>query len=182
MENNEDGSIPKLSQLLTTQEIKKSNNINKITDKIYLGDDEGAKEFDYLRAEQIHYVLSFVANPPVYPEDMKINLMHINLEETLSINIITYTKQCISFIDNADKIFIHCTCGINRSPAIVIGYLMWKTHSNYDDVFNYVKQKRECIQPINPFIIQLKKFHTLLTKNNYNLDQVIVNTRTKSLK
>ena len=179
MENNEDGSIPKLEQLFTTEEIKKSNNINKITDKIYLGDEEGAKEFDYLQSENIHFVLSFIKNPPVYPKEMNINLMHIDLEETLTINIVNYLKKCINFIDKADKIYIHCNCGINRSPAIVIGYLMWKTHSTYDDVFNFVKQRRECIQPINPFIIQLKKFQILLKKNDYNIENVLMNSKTK---
>ena len=179
MENNEDGKIPKLEQLFTTEEIKKSKNINKITDKIYLGDEEGAKEFDYLKTENIHYVLSFIKNPPPYPEELNINLMHIDLEEALSINIVNYIKKCTNFIDKADKIFIHCTCGINRSAAIVIGYLMWKTHSTYDDVFNFVKQRRECIQPINPFIIQLHKFETLLKKNNYNLEKVLINSKSK---
>jgi hypothetical protein len=179
MENNEDGSLPKLEQLFTTEEIKKSKNINKITDKIYLGDEEGAKEFDYLKSENIHFVLSFIKNPPVYPKEMNINLMNIDLEETLNINIVNYLKKCINFIDNADKIYIHCTCGINRSAAIVIGYLMWKTHSTYDDVFNFVKQRRECVQPINPFIIQLKKFQILLKKNDYNIENVLMNTKTK---
>ena len=110
---------------------------------------------------------------------MNINLMNIDLEETLNINIVNYLKKCINFIDNADKIYIHCTCGINRSAAIVIGYLMWKTHSTYDDVFNFVKQRRECVQPINPFIIQLKKFQILLKKNDYNIENVLMNTKTK---
>ena len=105
--------------------------------------------------------------------------MHIDLEEALSINIVNYIKKCTNFIDKADKIFIHCTCGINRSAAIVIGYLMWKTHSTYDDVFNFVKQRRECIQPINPFIIQLHKFENLLKKNNYNLEKVLINSKSK---
>ena len=179
MENNENGCIPKLDNLLTTEEINKSNNINKITDKIYLGDEEGAKELDYFKTEQIHYVLSIVKNPPTHPEEMNIKLMHLDIDESLTTNISYYTKQCINFIENADKIYIHCTCGINRSAAVVIGYLMWKTHSDYDEVFNYVKQRRDYIQPINPFIVQLNKFHKLLKNNDYNLEKIVINKKTK---
>ena len=179
MENNENGEIPKLEELLTTEEIKQSNNISKITDKIYLGDEDGAKDFGFLKTEQIHNVLSIVPNPLKYPDDMNINLMHLDIEEKCISNIINYLKKCIKFIDNGDKIYVHCSCGINRSPAIIIGYLMWKTHSNYDDAFDYVKKRRDCIEPNNLFIMQLHKFQNLLKNNNYNLEKIIVNSKTK---
>ena len=179
MENNENGVVPKLEQLLTTTETNKSKNICKITDKIYLGDEEGALDFDFLKKEQIHNILSIIPNPPKYPEEMNINIMHLNIEESLKVNIISFLKQCIQFIDNADKIFVHCSCGVNRSSAIVIGYLMWKTHSSYDDVFEYVKQRRDCIEPSNLFVIQLHKFHNLLVNNNYNIERIQENPNIK---
>ena len=110
---------------------------------------------------------------------MNINLMQLEIEDNLKVNIITYLKQCINFIDNADKIYVHCSLGINRSPAIIIGYLMWKTHSSYDNVFEYVKKRRECIEPCNLFVIQLHKFHNLLINNNYNLQRIQVKSKTK---
>ena len=42
--------------------------------------------------------------------------------------------------------------GINRGPAIIIGYLMWKTHSSYDDAFEYVKKIRECQEEMKNII------------------------------
>ena len=174
MENNEDGAIPKLEDLLTEKETNISNNISKITDKIYLGDEEGASDLDYLKKEQIHYVLSIIPTPPKYPEDMNINVMHLNIEDNIKVNIVNYLQQCFKFIDNADKIYIHCTCGVNRGASIVIGYLMWKTHSSYDNVFEYVKQKRESIEPSTLFVIQLQKFHNLLINNHYNLEGIQV--------
>lgn len=179
MENNGDLNIPKLDQLLTTEEIHKSNNISKITDKIYLGDEEGATQFDFLKEENIHNIISIVPNPPQYPEDMKMNVMHLNIEDSLAINIIKYIKNSIDFIDKADKIYIHCNCGINRGPAIAIGYLIWKTHTSYNEVFDYVKKRRDCIELNTLFIIQLDKFHNLLEKNNYNLQKVEIKSKAK---
>jgi protein-tyrosine phosphatase len=68
---------------------------------------------------------------------------------------------------------------MNRSAAIVIGYLMWKTHSSYDDVFDYVKKRRECIELNNLFIMQLHKFQNLLKNNNYNIQKIEVNPKIK---
>ena len=179
MENNGEEAIPKLEQLLTTEEIKKSNNISKITDKIYLGNEEGTLDFDFLKTEQIHNVLSIIPNPPTYPEDMNINVMHLDIDESLTININYYIIKCIDFIDKADKIYVHCSCGVNRSPAIIIGYLMWKTHSSYGEVYDFVKKRRECIEPNNLFIIQLNKFQNLLKTNNYNIQKIEVNPKPK---
>ena len=36
-----------------------------------------------------------------------------------------FFKECIEFIENATKIYIHCMAGVSRSPTIVIAYLMW---------------------------------------------------------
>ena len=74
MKNNEDGNIQKLEKLLTSEEINYSNNISKITDKIYLGDEEGAKELDFFKTEGIHYILSIVKIPPTYPDNMNMKV------------------------------------------------------------------------------------------------------------
>ena len=92
---------------------------------------------------------------------MNIELKNLDMDQCPTINIIFYIKECAQFIDKADKIYIHCECGVNRSPAILIGYLMWKTHSSYDDVFEFVKKRRDCIELNNLFIIQLNKFQKL---------------------
>ena len=164
--------ILKLDELLTKKEIKKSNNIDKITDKIYLGDIEGATDFNYFKREQIHNVISIVNEPPEYPEEMKINQKSFKIEDRFNYNIIQYFKECIDFIENSDKIYIHCLFGISRSATIVIAYLMWKTHSNFEDTYNYIKKRRPKVEPNNGFISQLKQFETLLKNNNYKLENI----------
>ena len=66
MKNKEIGNKSKLNEILTKEEINKSKNINKITDKIYLGVDEGTKEWYFFKTEQIHYILSIVKKIPIY--------------------------------------------------------------------------------------------------------------------
>ena len=87
-------------------------------------------------------------------------------------NIIQYFKECIDFIENSDKIYIHCICGISRSTSIVIAYLMWKTHCSYYDAYFFVKNRRPFIDPNEGFIKQLEIFEDLLQKNNYDLNKI----------
>ena len=174
MSNNENNKIPKLKELLTQEKIANSTNIDKITDKIYLGCEEGAKEYDFFKTEKINYIISIKSDLTEYPEDMNMTCLNLISENCLVTGFFEHLQQCINFIEHSDKVFIHCSCGVDRSPTIVIGYLMWKTHSSYEEVYNYVKGIRNCIEPNNLFVIKLHKFGNLLKKNNYNLDDIIM--------
>ena len=172
MANKENENIPKLTELLTKEKIANSNNIDKITDKIYLGCEEGTKEFEFLKTEEIHNIISIIPEIINFPEEMNMKCLNFTAENCLVTGFFKSLKQCIEFIENSDKIFIHCSCGVDRSPTIIIGYLMWKTHSSYDEVFNYVKEKRNCIEPNNLSVIKLHKLDKLLKQNNYQLEKI----------
>ena len=90
-------------------------------------------------------------------------------------NIFKYFKECIDFIEKSNKIYIHCAAGASRSATIVIAYIMWKEHKNYNDAFNFVKNKRKLIMPNMGFTLQLKYFDNLLKLNNYNMDLIDFN-------
>ena len=172
MKDNISQKSSNLEELTPSNEIGISYHIDKITDQIYLGDLEGSKEFDYFFKEKIKNVLSVVDNPPKYSEDKNINHKIIIIDDLFSENIIKVFKECIEFIDKADKVYIHCTCGVSRSPTIVISYLMWKTHSDFKDVYFFVKKRRPEIDPNNGFRRQLNLFHKLLIENNYDLNKI----------
>ena len=172
MANKENENIPKLTELLTKEKIAKSNNIDKITDRIYLGSEEGAKEYDFFKTEEIHNIISIVPEIQNFPEELNIKCLNFTVENCLVTRFFKSLKQCIEFIENSDKIFIHCSCGVDRSPTIIIGYLMWKTHSSFDEVFNYIKEKRNCIEPNNLSVMKLHKLDKLLKQNNYQLEKI----------
>ena len=136
-----------LEKLLSNKVQLPSDFIDKITDKIYLGDIEGATDFDYLSKEKINNVLSIIHIPIDYTEEDKINHKVINIDDFEDVNIIKYFKECIDFIEKSDKVFVHCMCGISRSPSIVIAYLMWKAHCSYYDAYFFVKNRRSFICP-----------------------------------
>ena len=176
MEDDKNGpkknNTEELKKLLTNKDQIPSPSIDKITDKIYLGDIDGASDFDYLSKEKISNVLSVIHKPPKYSDKDKINHKVILIDDEETENIIQYFKECIDFIENSDKIYIHCICGISRSTSIVIAYLMWKTHCSYYDAYFFVKNRRPFIDPNEGFIKQLKIFEDLLQKNNYDLNKI----------
>ena len=125
-----------------------------------------------MKSEQIKNVLSIVNNPLRYPKELGIIYKVLQLEDKLSLRIIPYFKECIEFIDNSDKILVHCSCGINRSPTFDIAYLILKTQCDFSKVYNFVKLRRPCIEPNLGFIRQLQKFDNLLRKKNYVINKI----------
>ena len=152
----------------------KSYNIDKITDKIYLGDIEGAYEIDYLKQEGITHLLSLLEEEfcPKYEDDYPIIRKIVDVDDEDSQNIFQFFKECIEFIENATKIYIHCMAGVSRSPTIVISYLMWKEKKGYNETYFFVKNKRRFIGPNEGFVSQLKLFEEKLKENNYNLGKI----------
>ena len=168
----EDKKIPSLESLLTEKEIGISYNIDKITDNIYLGKLAGLSDKDYFKAEKITSILSLIKDVPEVDKELNIKHKIMHIDDLYSENIIKYFKECIEFIDNNGKIFIHCECGVSRSATIVISYLMWKTHSTFEAAYRFLKKTRPEIDPNNGFRRQLKKFEQLLEENNYDLNKI----------
>jgi hypothetical protein len=146
--------------------------INKITDKIYLGDIDGAREINYLKKQGIKYIINLAGTmfSPEYEEGLFTRKM-IEIMDFPKENIFQYFKECIDFIEKADKIYIHCMAGVSRSASIVIAYIMWKEHKNYNEAFAFVKKYR-FIYPNFGFVYQLKYFGKLLIENKYDLDKI----------
>ena len=163
--------INKLEDLDKEKEQGISYNIDKITDKIYLGGIKGLSEFDYFEKENIDSILSITKELPEVNIDKKINHKIIEIDDLFSENIIKYFKECIEFIEKNNKTFIHCTCGVSRSASIVIAYLMWKSHSSFNDTYLFIKKRRPEIDPNNGFRRQLNIFQKLLEDNNYDLNK-----------
>ena len=164
---------PELEKLLSDKNQLQSNYIDKITDKIYLGEKIALfKDIEYFSKEKITHVLSLIDFDFSLPETVKLNHKLISIEDDAKSNLFKIIKECIEYIEKSDKIFIHCMYGISRSPSIVIAYLMWKTHCSYYDTYFYEKSRRQFIDPNDGFVEQLKLFETLIKKDNFDLNKI----------
>ena len=148
--------------------------MDKITDKIYLGDCFGAENEGKLKQNNIKKVLSCCGRlSPKYKDNTIIQKI-IELEDSPQTNIIKYFKDSIKFIEESDKVFVHCFAGVSRSATLVIAYLMWKNHKPFKETREFVNEHR-WIGPNLGFKQQLLIFEDKLKEANYDLDKIAFN-------
>lgn len=86
-------------------------------------------------------------------------------------NIKHYFKKTNQFLQKierlGERVFVHCSAGISRSPTIVIAYLLFsKRFTILKDAFMFVKEKRNIISPNLGFMRQLKEYEEFFLKSN----------------
>ena len=146
--------------------------MDKITDKIYLGDCDGAKREEKLKEFKIKRVLSCCGYLSPKYKDKTINQMIIELSDTPQTNIIQYFIKSLKFMDETDdKVFVHCFAGVSRSATLVIAYFMWKKEISFKKSYDFVNQYR-FVSPNIGFTRQLLIFEKRLKDAKYDLDKV----------
>jgi len=104
-------------------------------------------------------VLSLLEIPIKYPNDFEHKL--IIIEDFGDENIAKHFEPCIEFIDQCrskGNVLVHCASGVSRSATIVIAYLMKKNKWKYQEALEYVRKRRNIIEPNEGFVKQLKSW------------------------
>lgn len=60
------------------------------------------------------------------------------------------------------RVYVHCTAGVGRAPATVIGYLAWHKGMDLDEAYNLVKSLRSC----DPYIDAIRSVHMNLNTDD----------------
>ena len=150
-----------------------NNDMDKITENVWLGNIEAAENIGNLKKEGITKVLCLIdINEPTYAEEDKLNQKIFGISDIPTQNIIKYFGKCFDFIKGNEKILVHCMAGASRSATVVIAYVMWSQKVSFDDAYKMVREKRSCVFPNGGFIDQLKMFEKLLTENDYDLNKI----------
>ena len=58
-------------------------------------------------------------------------------------------------VTDGHRVYVHCTAGVGRAPATVIGYLAWYKGMDLDEAYNLVKSLRAC----DPYIDAIRSVH-----------------------
>jgi hypothetical protein len=48
-------------------------------------------------------------------------------------------------IDSGQRVYVHCTAGLNRSPTVIIAYLVAHRSMSMDDANEWVQSRHECV-------------------------------------
>lgn len=134
--------------------------ISPITNNIYLSGIFGANNLNKLKEYNITYIINCTKNK--LPNIQNITYMNIPIDDTSSQNIEQYFDSSYNFIENAvntnNNILVHCFAGRSRSASILIAYFMKKNNWSYDLAYQYLKEKRQIINPNKFFINALKEY------------------------
>ena len=144
-----------------------SPSYDQITEKLFLGNEDTARDKAILNKLNISNILICAEGcEPFFKDEYKYKILYI--DDAIDENILPWLQEAFEFIDSSEKnIYIHCVMGISRSPSIVIAYLMYKNKMSYEEAYDFVKNKRNVINPNSGFQEQLKKFEKILKENNY---------------
>ena len=162
-------------------DILDSNEMDEITEKIWLGNMYSSTHINNLNKHGIKKILSLIDSPPGVGDDIENNIIRkiIKISDFPKKNIIKYFGDCLNFLDGEEKALVHCKIGSSRSATIVIAYIMWKLKIKFEEAYNFVKNKRKIAEPNKGFKVQLKIFETLLIKKDYNLEKIDFNNLEK---
>ena len=150
---------------------------NQITDKIYLGNEDTARDKVLLKKLNISNILICAEGcNPFYPFEYKYKILY--LDDAIDEDLLIWLKEAFEFIDSSkDNIYIHCVMGISRSASIVIAYIMYKNKMPFNEAFDFVSKKRKVISPNTGFKDQLIKFEKIMKENNYLLPDNLSNKK-----
>lgn len=117
--------------------------LTDIIPNLAIGTIEQAQNIELLEKHNITHVLNITRNP--FPDwysssidsGRNIKSLQIPIDDTIDTvngNIIKHFPEGFKFIDSAiennGNILVHCQAGISRSPAFIIGYIIWKENQN----------------------------------------------------
>ena len=150
-----------------------NNEMDEITENLYLGGYIGAKNIEKLKNLGIKKVLSLLNEYfPQYKESDNIIHKTLNVNDFDEENIIKYFGECLNFIKGDDKILVHCAAGASRSATVVIAYIMWNKKMSFKEALEFVQNKRNIVCPNPGFKDQLELFEKELIKSNYDIDKI----------
>jgi protein-tyrosine phosphatase len=160
----------KMTEYYRTSRTKFFPEIDKITEKIYLGNEDGQRDLEKLTSLGVTNILNCAAFVENFHPD-KFIYENLNMEDSILEDLSKYLPKAYEFIDKSEVVYIHCQAGISRSAAIVIAYLMMKRKINFEDAFELVRNSRKSINPNSGFINQLKSLNLFVFKNKLNVNE-----------
>jgi len=132
--------------------------------RLYLGNKIHASSEEIMSELKITHVVNCAIELENYFEDRAIKYLNVSVRDDDDTSIGIHFKKANEFIENAlnenadNRVFIHCHLGKSRSATITIMFLMNKFSWNCDKAYEYVKSKRNLVNPNPGFISQLENF------------------------
>lgn len=136
-----------------------------ILDYLTLGDRLHGNSERLIRDEGISHVLNVHHSCRFPPESASWRFKHVPINdygesELFSQNSKILTK-CFDFMESAraahGKVLVHCQKGINRSPTVVIAWLIVREGWTLEKAYLHVRERRTTMSPHEKYFVQLQR-------------------------
>ncbi|WWC89341.1 uncharacterized protein L201_004262 [Kwoniella dendrophila CBS 6074] len=135
---------------------------------LYLGPFQSSTNLTRMKTMGITHVLCIrdrKESSLIYPRfPTEFRYMTLDISDNTDQNLIMIFPKCRDFIEEALSmggiVLAHCNGGIALSPAIVVGYLMWKYSWTADHALAFVQSKRYCVSTMS-FQNQFKEYEPI---------------------
>jgi len=146
----------------------------EILPTIYLGSQEDSANATRLKEIGITHILCVMSGKEHKLDGCK--LLTVVMSDNGNSELEDIMKRSFRFIEESqqkgNKLLIHCKLGQNRSPTLLIAWLMRKKRWPFYRAYKYVKEAREMIKPHQLYLDQLREldkqiFGIYSTPNDY---------------
>jgi len=134
---------------------------NEVVDGLYYGNVRHAKDKEMLQELGItHIVNCYGEKVDSFEEyyDFLDDFLPIPIRDG-NVDIKGYIDRVLQFIDGAissgKRVFVHCKNGSSRSGAFVVAYIMRTKDMNFEDAWDFVRQRRAVCCPNQYFRAQI---------------------------
>jgi protein-tyrosine phosphatase len=143
------------------QKIRKQPGTVIIPEKLYLTSITEAQSLNYLKKNKITAILTINTEPVEIPEELNkigIKTKFVNLGDNCTSHIKSYFDEMNEFIDNNERVLVHCHAGISRSATAVIAYVMKTLRMTLNEAMKFVQTRRHVVCPNFSFMGQLRSY------------------------
>lgn len=140
----------------------------QIVKNLWIGSEGDSRSGSFFARHNIRLIVNATANIPVrappevvsyrvpvddHPSENDTMLQHLPLVVVAMDEVLKYNQG----------VLVHCRAGMQRSAAVVAGYLMWKRGLTADQAFEFInKRKHETFYPVPTFEAALRAWETQL--------------------
>ncbi|KAJ3560233.1 hypothetical protein NP233_g10974 [Leucocoprinus birnbaumii] len=145
----------------STMKTVSTDDVNLITDRLYLGNWVAAGDAKMLTKLGITHVVSMLEIEPGIPDVIKeTNKLHVRVNDSADTNILRHLEETTNFIKAAlanenNRVLVHCLMGISRSATAVCAYMIATEKMTGAEAIAYVQKKRPIVCPNLGFRQQL---------------------------
>jgi len=127
---------------------------------LFLGSQEDSMNEARLKELEITHILSVMSSKQHAAPSCK--LLNVPMADNGNSNLIEVIERTSPFIKESQQdgntLLVHCHSGQNRSPTLVIAWLMTAYRKNMFDSYMFVKERRRLILPNELYIQKLREY------------------------